>query len=49
MSRAAVVVDGTIITSRGVGSAIPFGIALVRALQGEQAAQTLAAQILYEA
>jgi 4-methyl-5(b-hydroxyethyl)-thiazole monophosphate biosynthesis len=49
MSRAAVVVDGTIITSRGVGSAIPFGLALVRALQGEQAAQTLAAQILYEA
>lgn len=46
MSTDAVVVDGRIITSRGVGTAIPFALALVRALQGETAAESLAAKIL---
>lgn len=43
----AVVIDGTIITSRGMGTAIPFGAALVSVLAGETAAEELLRSIQY--
>ena len=42
-----VVADGTIITSRGVGTAIPFALALVRYFEGAERADALAASIVY--
>jgi 4-methyl-5(b-hydroxyethyl)-thiazole monophosphate biosynthesis len=42
----AVVRDGNIITSRGVGTALPFALALVAALRDEQTARTLAERML---
>lgn len=44
--NAAVVVDGRLITGTSAGCAIPFGLALVAALKGEEAAQTVAKQIV---
>lgn len=44
---AAAVVDGRIITGMSAGTALDFGLQLVRALRGEQAAQQVAAQIVY--
>ncbi|MDD5899933.1 MAG: DJ-1/PfpI family protein [Lachnospiraceae bacterium] len=43
----AVVIDGTVITSRGMGTAIPFGAALISVLQGEEAAEALLQAIQY--
>jgi 4-methyl-5(b-hydroxyethyl)-thiazole monophosphate biosynthesis len=43
---AAVVEDGPVITSRGVGTALPFALALVRRFRGEEASRTLAAKLL---
>lgn len=43
----AVVMDGTIITSRGMGTAIPFGAALVSVLAGEAVAEELLRSIQY--
>lgn len=43
----AVVIDGTIITSRGMGTAIPFGAALVSLLFDEETAETLLDAIQY--
>jgi len=43
----AVVVDGNIITSRAVGTAIPFALELVEALAGEEAARDVCEAILY--
>ena len=40
------VVDGKIITGTSAGCAIPFGLSLVAALKGEQAAKTVAEQIV---
>ena len=42
-----VAVDGSVITSRGVGTAIPFALALVRYFNGMQQAETLARSIVY--
>lgn len=42
-----VVKDGNILTSRGVGTAIPFALALVAFFKGEAQAQTLAKSIVY--
>lgn len=39
--------DGKIITSRGAGTALDFGLALVAALCGTDAAQALAAKMVY--
>ncbi|MCM1272631.1 MAG: DJ-1/PfpI family protein [Clostridium sp.] len=42
-----VVIDGTIITSRGLGTAIDFGLALVGLLKGSGTAEELASKIVY--
>lgn len=41
----AVVVDGRIITSRGAGTALPFGLKLVEVLAGPEKAREIAASI----
>jgi 4-methyl-5(b-hydroxyethyl)-thiazole monophosphate biosynthesis len=41
----AVVVDGRVLTSRGAGMAVEFGLALVAALVGQEQADTVAASI----
>ena len=41
--------DGNIITSRGMGTAIDFGLAILSYFEGEQAATALAKTIVYEA
>ena len=38
--------DGTVITSRGMGTSIPFGLALVEYYLGKEAADALAAKIV---
>ena len=43
-----VVADGSIITSRGLGTAIPFALALVAYFQGEAQAQALAKAIVFQ-
>lgn len=43
----AVVVDGNIITSRGMGTAIPFALALTAYLVGEEKAQEIGESIQY--
>lgn len=43
----AVAVDGNIITSRGVGTAIPFALALIGVLEGQEEADKIAASIVY--
>ena len=44
---APVVVDGNVITSRGLGAAIDFGLALIELLVSEQKAKEIAAAIQY--
>lgn len=43
-----VVIDGRYITSRGLGTAIPFGLALVSILTDYETAEALAREIVYE-
>lgn len=47
VSDAAVITDGNITTSRGMGTAIDFGLALVKRLCGEEKAENLAKSIIY--
>lgn len=42
------VTDGNIITGRGMGCAIPFGLAIVEAFQGKEVAEKLADKIVYQ-
>ena len=46
LEGAAAVRDGLIITGTSAGCAIPFGLALVAALKGEETAKTVAEQIV---
>lgn len=43
-----VVKDGRIITSRGLGTAVPFGLRLIEVLQGEERAQDVAEGIVFQ-
>lgn len=42
-----VVRDGSVITSRGMGTSVPFGLALVAYFLGNETAEALAAKIVY--
>lgn len=42
-----VVVDGNVTTSRGMGTAVDFGLCLIAQLLGEEKAQEIAASIVY--
>lgn len=44
---APVVVDGAIITSKGLGTAIDFSLSIIKRFQGEEAAKKMANQIQY--
>lgn len=41
------VIDGNIITGRGMGASIPFGLAILEKLQGREAAEKMAETIVY--
>lgn len=47
VSADAVVVDGNVITGRGMGAAIPFALEIVRYLAGDEAAETIKNGIVY--
>ena len=42
------VIDGNIITGRGMGAAIPFGLAILEKLQGKEAAEAMAEKIVFQ-
>lgn len=42
------VTDGNIITGRGMGAAVPFGLAILEKLQGSEAAAEMAQRIVFE-
>jgi len=46
MVEAPAVIDGKLITGTSAGCAIPFGLALIEALKGPKAAETIAKQIV---
>lgn len=46
MPNAAAVTDGRLITGTSAGCAVPFGLALIAALKGQQAADAIAQQIV---
>ncbi|MCM1267164.1 MAG: DJ-1/PfpI family protein [Bacteroidales bacterium] len=41
------VIDGSLITGRGMGAAIPFGLAILEKLQGKEAAEAMAEKIVF--
>lgn len=43
------VIDGNIVTGRGMGAAVPFALAIVEKLQGKDAAREMAENIVYQA
>lgn len=47
VTRDEVTVDGTVTTSRGMGTAIPFGLAIVARYLGEGRAEELARQVVF--
>ena len=48
LTGADVTVDGNLITSRGVGTAIDFALELIKVLAGAEMAKKIAADIVYE-
>ncbi len=48
MRREPAVRDGNIITGRGMGAAIPFALAILGALQSEEAAEEMARGIVFK-
>lgn len=40
--------DGHIITSRGLGTAIPFALEIIKTFQGEEAAEKIAKSVVYK-
>jgi len=48
VSEDGVVTDGNIITGRGMGAAISFGLEIVRYLKGEEEAETIRNGIVYQ-
>lgn len=46
MVEAAAVTDGKVITGTSAGCAVPFGLALIAALKGQEAADSIAKQIV---
>ena len=46
MAEAAAVTDGTVITGTSAGCAVPFGLALIAALKGQEMAEKIAKQIV---
>ena len=42
-----VVVDGNVVTSRGLGTAIPFALSLVEIAKGKETKDNIAASIIY--
>ena len=46
MVNAAAVTDGKVITGTSAGCAVPFGLALIAALKGQEAAEAIANQIV---
>ena len=47
VKRKPAVIDGNIITGRGMGAAIPFGLAILEKLQGKDAAEAMAEKIVF--
>lgn len=47
VSREPAVIDGNIITGRGMGAAVPFGLAILEKLQGKEAAEAMGKKIVY--
>ncbi len=47
VTKEPVVVSGNVTTSRGMGTAIPFALSLVAQLQGQEAADKMAADIVW--
>lgn len=45
--RQPAVIDGNIITGRGMGAAVPFGLAVLERLQGRESAMKMAERIVY--
>ena len=45
--RDMVIVDGHVVTSRGMGTAIPFALALVELLAGSEKAEEIRESIIY--
>ena len=43
------VIDGNVVTGRGMGAAVPFALAILEKLQGKDAAQAMAENIMYQA
>lgn len=48
VSQEPAVIDGNIITGRGMGAAIPFGLAILEKLQGKETAQKMAETIVFK-